>query len=394
MDKRIVIGFALLILFALVATGCQVNSTVAIPRNAQSLQYLLDNSSHLDLQDNGDYSSFEPLHPMLSDYEVFLTGESHGLALNHALELKMLKYLYYHADVRVLLIESGYASAALIDSYIQGGEQSIIDDLFAELKGTYSWTQEQYRRWQELRAWNLNLPLGDRIRVIGIDIDHQSRTAVSFLVKLLPDIAVPDEFEVLTQLRTDLGNDQINTLCVQLQRDLQANADSARAFFKDSLFEFSLVVDNIIACYAAYQGDFNEVREAQIYHNFRIISSRYPEDKYYGQWGAWHIASASSDGVVPMVGRMLADGVRVLPIHLFYQDCTALSKTKNQGYDTMKQENMRLPKATSSAGARIFNLRSAPSDQRPLFRGGKESPDDYPFIILINNSPPSTPLGY
>ena len=390
--KRAGLVTTLLGLILILSVACITGNRPLTVSTSKAQQYLAEQSQSLDITDNADYSSFAQLTPVLGDYDVFFTGESHGLAYNHDLEVKILKYLYYNAGVRVFLIESGYASAAIYNTYVQGGSEGLLTEVFNELKGTFSWTKEQYDRWKNLRSWNLSLPESERITVIGIDIDHQVRTALSFLGDLLPSDSLPVELAELNDfLRIDLTADEIKALCVRTQEQLQQQHASYTAFFGDALFEFSLVVDNIVACYEAYAGNFNEIREAQIYHNFKLLQNRDPETKYYGQWGAWHIAQSSSEGVTPLVGRMVQDESKVLPIHLFYADCTALSKGK-EGYGIRNMTTLKAAASLAKGNATLFVLQGAPEELRPIFTENEVSPDDYPFIILIRNSPASVPL--
>lgn len=392
MYKRTLFATLLSVLILVLSVACTGNKPLVVS-HSQADQYLGQNSQTLDVDDNGDYSSFALLAGVLDNHDVFFTGESHGLAYNHDLEVKMLKYLYYNARVRVFLIESGYASAALYNSYVQGGPEEILTEVFAELEGTFSWTREQYDRWTKIRRWNLSLPESERIAVVGIDIDHQVRTAIAFLGTLLPSNGLPLELRELNDfLRTDLTADEIKALCERTQEQLQQQQLSYTAVLGDALFEFSLVVDNILVCMEAYAGDFSEIREAQIYHNFNLLQTRNPGAKYYGQWGAWHIAQSSPDGVTPLVGRMLQDDVKVLPIHLFYDDCSAMSKGE-KGYGTRKTTNLKAPKSLAEGDITLLALHGAPQDLRPLFSHDDVSPDEYPFIILIRNSPASVPLG-
>lgn len=92
-----------------------------------------------------------------------------------------------------------------------------------------------------------------------------------------------------------------------------------------------------------------------------------------------------------MVGRMLQDDVKVLPIHLFYDDCSAMSKG-DKGYGTRKITNLKAPKSLAEGDITLIALHGAPLDLRPLFSHNDVSPDEYPFIILIKNSPASVPL--
>ena len=79
----------------------------------QAKVYLKENVDILERDDKGFVISSILLDNVTDDYEVFLTGETHGIALNFDLRFDFLVYFYHKANVRYLLIEISPSQAAV-----------------------------------------------------------------------------------------------------------------------------------------------------------------------------------------------------------------------------------------------------------------------------------------
>ncbi len=366
------------------------------------LAWLESNRSVLDL--SGDLSSFQLMDDALDGKVLFLTGENHGKAMNEDLELGFFKYLHQQAGVRYLLVESGYASAALTDRYIQTGEVEYLDKVFVELKGTYSWTKERYAKWQQLRAWNETLPEDERINVIGIDIEHQPRTAVWYLHTLLPEGDAPQEIaaemgELIASCvdSESLESHEISNLIDRLSSTLQQNRAVYESWLGEKSFDFALVVDNILTLFEAHNsGEFMEVREEQIVENFHAVYGRHPGAKFFGQWGGAHIQSGWDGARTPLVGQLEQAGSpvagKILTIQYYYTDCRSLTKG-SKGYGEAPVTTIKDKHGLAQGSATLYKLTGGP-DLGPAFTGGDypPSPKDHPFMVIIKGSKASTPF--
>ena len=63
--------------------------------------------------------------------------------------------------------------------------------MYKSLKGTYEWNKDNYNHWRKLYEYNKTLPVDKRIRVVGVDIEHQIDNAYRYLVDVLPEREVP-----------------------------------------------------------------------------------------------------------------------------------------------------------------------------------------------------------
>lgn len=69
-------------------------------------------------------------------FDLFISGESHAIEKNFRQQLFLIKYLHENANVNYILAEDGVGSAGLMNMYLQTGDEQILKDIFAELRGT------------------------------------------------------------------------------------------------------------------------------------------------------------------------------------------------------------------------------------------------------------------
>ncbi len=97
----------------------------------------------------------------LGRYRLFLVGESHGTAFNQELEGALL------------LLELPPSIAGFLQKYLETGDEELLKLAFAETRHTYFYTQERYNLWRRLRALQESLPEGERLHLVGLDVEQQ-----------------------------------------------------------------------------------------------------------------------------------------------------------------------------------------------------------------------------
>jgi hypothetical protein len=132
----------------------------------------------------------------LSKYNFFITGEFHGRKVNNDVFLKLLSVLYYAQNVRVILIESGYAYGVLTNYYL---ETSCIKTLEILSHGNV----DEKDFFIMLKMFYDSLPKNEKIKFIGIDYEREYSAILMSLSMLIPDSNVPDEIisEIVTELK-------------------------------------------------------------------------------------------------------------------------------------------------------------------------------------------------
>ncbi|MFB6126644.1 MAG: erythromycin esterase family protein [Halolamina sp.] len=149
---------------------------------------------------DADRGVFGPFDDAIADAEVVGLGEAtHGTREFFELKHRLVRWLAAEHDLGAFVMEANLPEARTVDEYVVHGR----GDPAAALADVYFWTwQVQAVRdllaW--LRAYNADRPLGDRVRVYGVDAQY-ARGAVAALSDQFETVAP----EVLTDCRDDLA---------------------------------------------------------------------------------------------------------------------------------------------------------------------------------------------
>ncbi|UCD49677.1 MAG: erythromycin esterase family protein [Phycisphaerales bacterium] len=344
-------------------------------------------------------------------YEVILTGESHGMAINYALRRAFLSYLKEAAEIKYLLLEMGPSQAGTLNRYLETGDTALLDEMYSYLKGTYEWTRESYTFWRDVYTFNRALPPEERLICVGIDIEHQVGYALAYLRTLLPDAAAPERIGPQIDLIRAFTRDDTTgfNAATELSASIEANEGDYKRYLDENFFEFRLIVESMVAAREAYRARksggrrvaFQRLRDATMYANFVQLYDRLPAGRYWGHFGGAHIFHMSSDNTEWFGAGLERDdspvGGRVLSIFFAYERCTAM--TRNGGaYGTSSAANV-LPGLFDFYGGSepvLFKLTGDDSPAR-LYQavlhsepGG--SAEYFDYLLLIRDATPTRPL--
>lgn len=304
-------------IFLSTLTGCTSCTTSS---NVNELdEYLQKNYSSVDLDDENYIKDFGISDKDLKKYDVFLAGEIHGTKKNYDLQFELIKYLNQNAGVRYILSEGGYGSNQLINQFLETGDKKVLENLFKYRKGLISWNKESYEFYEKIREYNQQLNDDQKIKLIGIDIEHQITPALMYLKSILPKDDVPAEIEttISTFKNKEYANvktwddyyDYIDFLN-SMQEDIRENEKIYKEYLEESYFDFSIVLDNIINSQNAYdsecenEDEFWRIRENSMYDNFKRVYEHFPKGKYFGQFGAGHVFQNNDKSELYNTGRL------------------------------------------------------------------------------------------
>lgn len=292
---------------ALLALGCAAVAWAGVsavgsiadrrPVPAEALPYLTESAHEINLSDDvivpeafGDIDS----------YRVFLAGEYHTLAKSYAAKKLMVRSLYEHAGVRYLLVESGFGAGLLLEHYVQAGDEALLDAEEAARKGTLSYNRETRDFWTWLRGFNAGLPEGERIHVVGLDVDHQTSNAARGIAMLAEGgEELPGPWgALLNRLRE--GDEAAVGEAADLIADNETKAQRA---FGDNLDLARRVCESVDAADRYYDalngGDeeaSNEIRDGWMMASFEFACGRAPAGaRFFGQFGSEHVYRAACD---------------------------------------------------------------------------------------------------
>lgn len=102
-------------------------------------------------------------------HKIRLYGEAHGSELYYGIEFHQWQ-AYYDQGYRNLFLEIPYYSAAFLNLWMQADQDEILNQLYAELRGTQSGVQPYYAFLKKIKA---NCP---ETVFYGTDVGHQNQT--------------------------------------------------------------------------------------------------------------------------------------------------------------------------------------------------------------------------
>lgn len=370
--------------------------------------YLEKNHADIDLNNDNLNDKFNILDSDIDKNDVILTGEGHAIKDNYILELDLLKYMNQKYSVRYLLEELGYSQCCIINQYLESGDDRKLKFIYNELDGTAACSQEGYDFWIELRKYNLTVPENKRIKVIGIDIEHQIATACEYLNYLMPKNNVPQKIQPVLEKYKDSyklkNNDDFIKAVKNLQSDMNVNSSLYSEYLGNNYFDFSIVVDNIVNsknAYALNGKNFDEIREPCIYNNFKRIYSHMPAGKYFGEFGMEHVYQKTCNSYMGDEKRfaMYLNGSdspvkgKVLSIAYGYENCFYTDCMHN--YIQSKADSvigdLNIIDKYGRTDAAVFKLNgdNSPFNKKVYFVQGPHggcTTDYFQYVILIKNS--------
>lgn len=376
------------------------------------LQYLQENHSSINLEDEDEFADLAILDSEIKDKEIFLTGEVHGVKANEELHMRFLKYFKDRTDFIYYLCESSYSSCYFINKYLETGDVRILEDLYRPLKGTFAWNKDSYNHCKALREYNNSLPDDRKIQVIGVDIEHQIDTAYRYLLDVLPNQEPPKKIKAkidgLRVVLNDIRDDIFLQRAQELLRDMEEKESVYREYLGEDFIGFKLVNSNILNAYEAYPRSavwvhWNNTRDKMIYENFKLLQNELPPGKYFGQWGRQHIYQSEEGNVMWFGAYLNSEGSlfkdKVLSIAYLYDNCEVMGKGDYPAKPLSVIPNP-IKKMNDLIGGDLsmYSLIGAPSFlSEPITYGvsatEKLVTDFYQYIVCIKNSKATEPLN-
>lgn len=371
-------------------------------------KYLEENHIMIDLEETNDFTELSIVDDDLEGKEIFLVGENHGVLANEQLRMKFLKYFKINTDFKYYLWELPFSVAFFLNRYLETGDEKILRETYKPLKGTFAWNKESFNHWGKLYQFNIKLPITRKIKIIGIDIEHQIENAFKYMLYVLSEIDdIKNILNKLKKLSNEAKDEEIIEFCEGLKRDIEKRDEFYKKHLKENYFGLKIVNDNLLSRYKVYNGNnFNAIRDKQMYENFIRIHNRLPTGKYYGQLGLSHVFQRETS-YVDWFGSILNKNPifqdKVLSIVYVYDNCKYLYPTDlrdYQGVMTTLDLKLDILKKYAKGESTLFKLngRDSPFDKKLLWpivhkipEGGVTT-DYFQYIILIRNSKALTSL--
>lgn len=274
----------------------------------------IDYTDTLSLSNRKIMKGFSALDSVVPNKRIFIAGENHSYrSSNSKLWVQNIKYLYEHAGVRNVIMESGLSTSWLANEYIQTGDTTLFNIID-------QYVYEEYAdRYKQLYRFNRDLDSGEKVQIFGIDLERGSFGAMKVLSLLIPDsVEAPDSI--------DLHIESILGMAKYQDREIFTGDDTDPYGYTYSVTNtLKLVIDNFEnnqEAYHAYLGPkydlFRKIlmglketvkwrnfdkenavqgyvfREKYMYNRFVDLIDSTP-GKFYGQFGRCHATKKKAD---------------------------------------------------------------------------------------------------
>ena len=294
-------GFAILVfLFSILSASVQ----------AQTIDY----SDTLSLSNRKIMKGFSALDSVVPNKKIFIAGENHTYReSNSKLWVQNIKYLYEHAGVRNVIMESGLSTSWLANEYIQTGDTTLYNIID-------QYVYEEYAdRYKQLYRFNRDLDSGEKVQVFGIDLERGSFGAMKVLSLLIPDsVDAPDSIDLHIEAILGMAKYQdreiftgddgdsygytysvTNTLKLVIE-NFENHDTLYRQYLKGKYDLFRKILSGLDETIKWRSFDNNSqvqgyiFREKYMYNRFVDLIDSNP-GKFYGQFGRCHATKKKAD---------------------------------------------------------------------------------------------------
>ncbi|PJI10420.1 MULTISPECIES: erythromycin esterase family protein [Clostridium] len=402
---------------ALIASGVGINRYV----------FSKDFSTYLDKNHksiNSNSKDFKILDDDARNSNVILCGEGHAIKYNYKLENNLIEYLNKKYNVKYVLMEYSYSGSCNINNYLESGNTEELKDMFYNFKNTASYNDDAYNFLVKLRNYNLTLPRNKKIKVIGIDIEHQIPIAIRYLNSIMetrgkaPDEISADVDEIKEQAQDNdynswetLQDSDLKNDVLKLQKDMKKSKNCYEKYLGNNYFDFNFIVNNMVNAFDAYSNynsdKFEKIREKSMYNNFKTLYARLPKGKYFGEFGREHVYQNSfKDKTYGKVDKRLAMYLndtespvkgKVLSIEYYYKNSKFMSP--KYPYSAQKVNYAINDKDISKYLKSDINIFKLDGDKSPFSKSmyfmkdkglNGVTTDYFKYIVIIKNSPASS----
>ena len=230
--------------------------------------------------------------------QVWLAGYDTA-ADSLAVYQSMVQHLHETEGVNTLLTEDGFAAAAVLDAYVNGGDETLLTALADALGSTDdNWTA----RWQWVREYNAAQPEGSKLRVAGLGPDASPQAAALGVSLLRADGAaaadsVADIADWLDRNDAQPAPWRSRYILLRLTQAEQEDPEALQALFGDNYPLIQQLCRNYEANLRFWNGEGTDEQTAgQMYDNFCAWADFLPEDA--GFFGGLSMEAASATALV------------------------------------------------------------------------------------------------
>lgn len=271
-------------------------------------KYIEKNSKSIDLTNNENYTSLDIFDRAIKDKKVIITSEEIGIKESTKIQQKFISYLMDKWQLKYYLTYIGYAEAAIVNEYLQTGDENILK-AYENSKSGYAFSSEVSQDMlRAIYAKNSKLPDEKKLRIIGIGM-NEAFEFIDLYFKMIIDKnskLTQSQIDNINNFLNDLQNKDIMTN-ISSEKDMKArnkiilgyidvfckdideNQESYREALGDDFHNIEFVIENIkkreefIVHYygSSEDSDIQEAESKYLYENFKEIYKKFDMKKCY-----------------------------------------------------------------------------------------------------------------
>jgi len=235
---------------------------ISLPANEKS--YIGKNSSTIDFTNYEDYSGLEIFDSSIKDKKIILTNEEIGIKENAQIQYKFISYLMDTWKLKYFLVDVGYAEAAIINEYLQTGDEALLDSYNNSSMGYAFIGDSKQDMLKKLYLKNSQLPDNKKLNIMGIGINESFQSVDLYFKRIIsrnPDLTEKQieninnflenlkSEEIITNISNDEELEKRNEIIFKhidnFYSDINANEEEYKEALNDDLNNIKIVLDNI-----------------------------------------------------------------------------------------------------------------------------------------------------
>jgi len=256
--KEIIITLSFVIGFILLIGGMYIS----LPANEKS--YIGKNSSNIDFTNYEDYSALEIFDSSIKDKKIILTNEEIGIKENEQIQYKFISYLMDTWKLKYFLVDVGYAEAAIINEYLQTGDEALLESYNNSSMGYAFIGDSKQDMLKKLYLKNSQLNDNKKLNIVGIGIRESYEFIDLYFKRIIsrnPDLTEKQmeninnflenlkSEEIITNISNDEELEKRNEIILKhidnFYSDINANEEEYKEALNDDLNNIKIVLDNI-----------------------------------------------------------------------------------------------------------------------------------------------------
>ncbi|HHD2753703.1 TPA: hypothetical protein ACOTG0_002517 [Clostridium perfringens] len=340
--------------------------------------------SVVDVSDN-TFNSLSLLNDDISNNEIFFAGEKHGSIKSIDMNFYLLKYFVEKAGIKYILYEGGYSYAQYLNTYLDTGDESILEYLFYNSSNTMSYTFENYNLLREIYEYNLTLSKNKKIKFIGIDIENPS-IAIKYINSKIPTLEPTSN--ILKDFIDILKSITLKNYLIESKKAIEfieKYRTEVEEYLGEEFFDISFIVKNLSV------SNGQVAREEKLINNFITLYEYLPKGKYFGQFGEAHTNLNNKSKSLASYLQNVYDSTKgkVINIAYFYNNSKGyVPDNLNEGTEIFQYLDPKLFSKDNSTILIKLNYKDSIFYEKDIYLNDNNPAVNYhQYLILFTNSP-------